>query len=208
MQNTTRIGIIGGSFNPVHIAHLIIAERFREEMGLGHVYFVPAFVSPFKTSERFYKGATAEQRCQMVRLAIATNAFFSVNESEIQRKEVSYTIDTVNYFLEQFPNANIYLLIGADQARDFQKWKHWQEILMKVQLCIARRPGYLSDEDERKILSMLRVGEKLPRWLEAPLMEISATEIRRRVSEGRSIRYMVPEAVENYILSEKLYAEL
>jgi nicotinate-nucleotide adenylyltransferase len=202
------IGIIGGSYNPPHIAHLIIADRFTEQMALDRTFFVPAYRSPFKLGDDAMENTSSEQRLAMMRAAIESHPQFEVETVELEREEISYTINTVMYVEERFPKATLHLLVGGDQAAAFTKWKDWQEILKRVQLCIARRPYTISPEVERAIAFHLSLGDKSPRWIEAPILAISSTEIRQRVSVGQSIRYLVPDKVEQYIYDCGLYKTL
>jgi nicotinate-nucleotide adenylyltransferase len=204
-----RIGIIGGSYNPPHIAHLIIADRFSEQMRLDATYFVPAYRSPFKLGDDSVDTTTSEQRLDMLRLATEHHPSFEVETFETDRHDVSYTIETVRYFhrtkFADRDDVELFLLVGGDQAAAFTKWKHWQEILTLVQLCIARRPHTISPEVERAIAFHLSTDGKLPVWIEAPILAISSTEIRNRVAHNQSIRFLVPHTVEQYILDNGLY---
>jgi nicotinate-nucleotide adenylyltransferase len=201
-----KIGIIGGSYNPPHIAHLIIADRFTEQMGLDYTYFVPAYRSPFKIADDSLETTTSQQRVDMLGLATELNEKFEVETIEIEREGVSYTIDTVRYFREKFgADAELFLLVGGDQAAAFTKWKEWEEIIRLVQLCIARRPYTVSPDVERAITFHLSTDERSPVWIDAPILAVSSTEIRQRVSLGNSIHYLVPENVEQYIQHNVLY---
>lgn len=200
------IGIIGGSYNPPHLAHLIIADRFAEQMNLDYVYFVPAYRSPFKITDDSADSSTTQQRLDMLDLATESNRKFGVDTFEIERAEVSYTIDTVKYFQEKCGDkARLHLLVGGDQAAAFTKWREWQEILRRVQLCIARRPYTISPDVERAIAFHLSIDNRSPIWIEAPILAVSSTEVRERVAAGQSIRYLVPESVEQYIYHNGLY---
>ncbi len=201
-----KIGIIGGSYNPPHIAHLIIADRFTEQMGLDFTYFVPAYRSPFKIAEDSFESTTSEQRLDMLRLAIESNEKFEVDTVEIDREGVSYTIDTLNYFRDKFgADAEFFLLVGGDQAAAFTKWKDWEEITQRVQICIARRPHTIAPDVERAIAFHLSTDERSPVWIEAPILAVSSTEVRSRISAGESIHYLVPESVRQYIYHNNLY---
>lgn len=206
-----RIGIMGGSFNPIHIAHLIIAERFVEEMQLKKCYFIPSFVSPFKSNELADYSISAEHRLKMVKLAVANNNKFEVDSFEISRTGISYTIDTVKYYCNRFPNATLFLFIGEDQLSEFPKWRNWQEILKLCNLCVARRPDNKTidnsekEEDSKKISEKLIINSREPMWVDVPQLELSATDIRRRVFLDMSIKYLVPFEVEKYISKFKLY---
>lgn len=201
-----KIGIIGGSYNPPHIAHLIIADRFTEQMNLDYTYFVPAYYSPFKIADDFLEATTSQQRVDMLRLATELNEKFEVETIEIERRGVSYTIDTVRYFKEKFgDDTELFLLVGGDQAAAFTKWKDWEEIIRQVQLCIARRPYTISPDVERAIAFHLSTNDRLPVWIEAPILAVSSTEIRQRIAGGQSVHYIVPENVEHYIRHNDLY---
>ncbi len=198
-----RIGIIGGSFNPIHIAHLIIADRFCDQVALDRCIFVPAAQSPFKINDANL--ASAEHRLAMVKLAIAQHPRFSASDIEIKRGGVSYTIDTIRTIQAQNPEASVSLLIGSDQAIEFVRWKEWQSICREAQLCIVRRPFLLTPEMEQRISENLTVDGNAPLWITAPLLELSSTEIRQRVAAGMSINYLTVKAVRDFIFSQGLY---
>jgi len=199
-----RIGIFGGSFDPVHLGHLLIAEKFAQDMKLDVVKFIPAKVSPFKLS---YTPTSDKHRLEMLRLAVGSNERFEVDSLELERGGVSYTIDTVASLRSVEPDAEYYMLIGVDSLKDFKKWKSPEELLRSVSLVVARRGGEAPPEWSE--LSGLAIPEVLSgiqeRVLDLPAMEISSTDIRRRVERGRSIRYLVPSGVEVYIHSHGLY---
>lgn len=198
----TRLGIFGGSFNPVHLAHLIIADRFVEQVGLERCYFVPAAHPPLKPPGA-YQLAPARDRLAMVEAAIGGHPRFVLDTCEVERGGISYTIDTVAYFRQRFPEAELFLLIGADQVLEFHLWHRWRELLQLVRLCIAPRPSVPRGQFRRR-LSQLQVAT--PILLEVPLLEISSSDIRQRLARGLSVRYLVPEAVWHYIHERGLYA--
>lgn len=199
-----RIGIFGGSFDPVHQGHLLIAEQFAEDMRLDVVKFIPAKISPFKLG---YTPTSDKHRLEMLRLAIGSNKRFEVDSLELDRGGVSYTIDTVATLRGVEPDAEYYMLIGADSLRDFKKWKSPEELLVSVSLVVARRGGDAPPQwSELSGLATPEVLEGIQeRVLDLPAMEVSSTDIRRRVEQGRSIRYLVPSGVEVYIHSHGLY---
>lgn len=199
-----RIGLVGGSFNPIHIAHLIIADRFVEQMELDVCYFVPANQSPFKAGVAV-ADATPQQRLEMVRRAIGQHPRFRPSDVEIDRGGISYTIDTVRHFTNEHPGAIVHLLIGSDQAIEFVRWKEWDSIVRESQLCIVRRPFLLTPEQEQRMTENLTIDGKQPIWVSAPLLEISSTEIRHRVTNGRTINYMTVKNVRDYIAEQGLY---
>jgi len=202
-----RIGIIGGSFNPIHVAHLIIADRFVEQCALDTCIFVPAHQSPFKVGGRGHRDPSARQRFEMVQAATSLNVRFDVSSAEIDRGGVSYTIDTVRELRAVQPNAELFLLIGSDQAIEFVGWKDWQDICRMAQLCIVRRPFLLTHEMEVRTTERLTVDGRSPRWINAPLLELSSTEIRERVAAGLSVNYLTVKAVRDYISEHGLYSD-
>ncbi|MEY2718974.1 MAG: hypothetical protein RLZZ273_340 [Bacteroidota bacterium] len=204
MSSTTqRIGIIGGSFNPIHFAHLIIADRFVDQLHLDACFFVPAFQSPFKVGDKGL--ASPSDRVAMVSLATEQHPRFHVSTLEVDRQGVSYTVETLRMLSEQFPGARLHLLIGSDQAIEFVRWKEWQDICRMAQLCIVRRPFMLTPEQEQRITEQLTIDDHPPVWVQAPLLEISSTDIRNRVAEGKSINYQTVKAVRDYIEEKRLY---
>lgn len=199
-----KIGIYGGSFNPVQNAHLLIAELFCESMDLDKCIFIPASVSPFK-SEDDYSEISDNDRLKMLEMAIEDNPKFEADDFELTKGGVSYSINTIDHLIKKYPESAFYLLIGGDHAGVFTDWKDWQEILKKTYLCIAQRPDTFSEDDKKEIEEKLTVDNKKLLWLDTPLIEISSTEIRKRAAENKTIRYMVPKKVEQYIGSHNLY---
>ncbi len=197
-----RIGIVGGTFDPVHLGHLMIAEQFADYVGLDRVILVPASRSPFKVDVP--NVSSPSHRLAMLQRAIGGNPRFSLDEWELRRGGTSYTIDTVEHFKRQFPDAELFLLIGADQARQFHEWRDRRRILTMTQLCIVRRHGTRLDV---RVQQELTLGGRPPILVDCPLLELSSTEIRRRVAAGRSIRYLTPDAVADYIYEHSLYRD-
>jgi nicotinate-nucleotide adenylyltransferase len=199
-----RIGIFGGSFDPIHLGHLLIAEQFLSELSLDMVKFVPAKISPFKQG---YTPTSDKHRLEMLKLAIGAHRSFEVDPIEIQRGGVSYTIDTVEQLQSAEPDATWFLLIGADSLRDFKKWKSPEKLLRCVQLVVARRGG-CPEPDWKELQGLvseqaLRAIEQIR--LDIPVVEISSSSIRKRIEQNRSIRYLVPAPVEVYIKEHQLY---
>ncbi|CUU02476.1 nicotinate-nucleotide adenylyltransferase [Candidatus Thermokryptus mobilis] len=192
-----KIGIFGGTFNPPHYGHLIVAEFIREEVGLDKIIFIPCSIPPHKQNDEYlFQIASPEHRFEMVKLATTGNKFFEVSDVEINRGGVSYTIDTVNYFVSNFPKEKFYLLIGADQFAEFHTWRKPDEIVQKVNLIVFNRPGFVIPQTE---------FSKFATFITIPNIEISASTIRKRIKLGKSIKYLVPPAVEEYIFANKLY---
>lgn len=186
-----KIGILGGTFNPIHIGHLILAEEAREKLSLDKVIFVPSFLPPHKDNSDI---APANMRLAMVKMAIRGNKCFSFSDTEIKRDGKSYTIDTVKEFKARFPKDDLYFIIGSDLLKYLDDWKDLGEITQIVKFIVATRPGYPL--------------EKIPgyiRTVATRAVDISAFEIREQVKMRRSFRYLVPESVFNYIVRKGLY---
>ncbi|ARA93042.1 nicotinate-nicotinamide nucleotide adenylyltransferase [Rhodothermaceae bacterium RA] len=190
-----QVGLYGGSFNPPHLAHLIIAEHVREQFGLDAVWWVPSFQPPHKE-----RGALVApvHRLAMTRLATAGHPAFRVSDLEIRRGGVSYTVETLRVLQEAHPNVAFSLVIGGDSLRDFDTWHRPDEIVERVPLLVYRRPGVETGVLDPAVAARVQ-------FTRAPLIEISGTDIRRRCREGRSIRYLVPEPVRHYIEEHGLY---
>lgn len=196
-----RLGIYGGTFDPIHIGHLRIAEEGREQMGLDRVLFVPNQVSPFKTDRTVTPGAA---RLEMVRLAIAGNPAFTASDIEIRREGPSYAVETLRALQGEFPGAELFFLTGADAIRDLPDWREPEALLLLARFVGATRPG--SDRDE-VLLALPESWRARITFIEMPGLDISGTNLRERVQAGRSIRYLVPAAVGEYINRHGLYAE-
>ncbi len=199
----TRIGIFGGSFDPIHMGHLVLAEQCRDQLGLDEVRFVPAFISPLKQQAR---PAPPKDRVEMVKLATGGNPAFVCDTIELDRQGVSYTIDTVRAFQAGDPDAKFFLLMGADSVADLPKWKEPSELLALVAIGAIGRGGVGEPpwESIQSLVSPERWRE-LQHCVAAPALEISSTDLRQRIASGRSIRYLVPPAVEMYIQQQRLY---
>lgn len=192
-----RYGILGGTFDPIHVGHLVIAQAALQEFRLDKICFVPSGQPPHKN------GVTGgEHRYQMTMLATIDNPHFMVSRVELDRSGYSYTFDTVRYFAEQFrQQRELFFITGADVLPELHKWHRYQELLQSCRFVVATRPGFslqntynLTTEDIGRI-----------NYLEIPLLEISSTDIRRRVQTGRPIKYLVPSGVESYIYKHGLY---
>lgn len=197
-----RIGIFGGTFNPIHIAHLFFAKVFCQSEGLERLFFVPARVSPFKTETNEFE-IPYLQRLHLLKLALEDEPDFYLDQFEIQKNKVSYSIDTIKHFIDMFNNADIFIMIGLDQAAEFKKWKDWKDILKLVHLRVFNRAGTKSDIN--KIIENLKGYGNDPKQIEAPLIDISSQYIRQLIKQHKSIKYLVPKRVEDYIEKNKLY---
>jgi nicotinate-nucleotide adenylyltransferase len=187
-----RLGIFGGTFDPPHLGHLIAAEKVRELCKLDQILFIPVFAPPHKSGRAIL---SAGHRAEMTRLATLGNDRFAVSDIEIKREGNSYTIDT----LEQLANqeTELSLIIGYDQLAMFKTWRRYQDILALSHVIVVARSG------SETLIDPDLLGRVL--LIELPLIEIASTNIRERVREGRSIRYLVPEPVREYIAREELY---
>jgi nicotinate-nucleotide adenylyltransferase len=200
-----RIGFFGGSFDPVHYGHLLLAESCREQCRLDEVWFVPAAVPPHKRSD---DRAEAKHRVAMLELAIAGNAAFRVSTIELDRGGVSFTVDTLSDIKsQQPPDAELFLLLGGDSVHDFPTWREPQRILDLATPVAVSRAGSPSPDfsDLAGLVTPERLDEIRRHTVEMPLVEFSSTEIRTRVAAGRSVRYMTPRAVEVYVAEQGLY---
>jgi nicotinate-nucleotide adenylyltransferase len=190
-----RLAIYGGAFNPPHIGHLITVECVREQLRLDGIYLVPSAQPPNKAGVTL---APAEDRLKMTTLAIEGAREMAVSDIEVRRSGVSYTVDTIMALGTQFPDALLMLIIGSDNFLEFQTWKSPTEILARVQLVVMNRPGFPVDQAHHELA-------RLATFVKVPQIGISSSDIRRRVKLGRSIRYLVPPAVEEYIRQNNLY---
>lgn len=198
-----KIGIFGGTFDPIHVGHLLLAEQARETGELDRVVFMPAHVSPFKIGTSM---ETGEQRYEMVSLAIAGNPYFTISDLEVKAAEVSYTVNTLKQCRAIYgEDAELCLILGTDAFLDMDRWYMAEEILKEYPILVGNRPG----RREMELIDTIwrfkeRFGSRVVR-VDMPRQDISSTDIRQRVAEGKSIKYLVPGAVEEYILTEKLY---
>lgn len=191
------IGLFGGSFNPPHLGHLIVAETVREQFDLDQIWWVPAFSPPHKADATL---TSPGHRLEMTRRATEDNPAFVVSDIEVHRAGTSYTFDTVRILQETYPIHTFSLIIGGDSLHNFGAWYQPEEIVARVPLLVYRRPGAADVPG----LSFL---EGRMYFAQAPLIEISGTEIRARVQDGLSIRYLVLDAVQAYIEERELYVK-
>lgn len=199
-----RVGIFGGTFDPVHLGHLILAEQCREQGRLDEVWFVPAAHPPQKDVAAITR---FEQRVEMLSLAIAGHAAFRIDELEKERSGPSYTADTLAELHHRHPKHDYFLLVGSDTLGDLPYWHEPVRLLELAGLLVVARPNHpvLTAEQLR---AKLRLPNDVPVRLDAvevPLIDISSRDLRRRAAAGRSLRYFLPRAVECYIHEKRLY---
>jgi len=201
-----RAGIFGGSFDPIHVGHLILAERARAERALDRVLFIPAGRPPHKPRQPL---APARDRLEMVRLAVRGNPAFEPSSIELDRDGPSYTLLTVRELRAQIGSADeLFLVLGADSVRDIPNWWRASELVREVDIIAFDRPACTVEQAVDGLVKHFGrtwADRVLELKVDAPLLGISATEIRERLARGRSIRYMVPEAVRAYIMERGLY---
>jgi nicotinate-nucleotide adenylyltransferase len=188
-----RIGLFGGSFDPVHLGHLLVAEAAREELGLARLFFVPAAQSPFKPERQ---PTPPRKRLCLLRLALAGWHWCEIDEQEIQRGGISYTIETVRDYVARFPGAEIFYLVGADHVPLLQKWRAADELAHLVQFVVIPRPGQATSPLPPPFRGQQLVGFPLA---------VSSSQIRARVKAGLPLEPLVPSAVAEAIRNNGLY---
>ncbi len=187
-----KIGLYFGSFNPIHIGHLIIANTLYDRTDLDEVWFVVSPQNPLKKRQSL---AHEHDRLRMVELAIEDNFHFRASDVEFRMPRPSYTIDTLTYLSEQYPQHQFCLFLGSDNLGQLKKWKNYEQILAHYPIFVYPRPG------EKKEFELSNIN-----LIEAPLLDISATFIRKSIEEGKSVRYLLPESVADYIRDKKLFS--
>lgn len=199
-----RLGLLGGTFDPVHYGHLLLAEYCREACGLDQIWFVPTNAPPHKNRDDL---TAPRQRLEMLELAIGGHQPFAVSSLEVDRGGVSYTVDTLQQLRDQDPSRELFFLLGADSLKDLPQWREPARICELATPVVVRRPG--STEPDFACLAGLVNADRLATFekyqARMPQIELSSTEIRRRVRAGQSIRFQTPRAVEKYIESAGLY---
>lgn len=202
-MNHMKIGIMGGTFDPIHIGHLLLGEFAYENFHLDEIWFLPNGNPPHKTTDE--SGVSLDDRIEMVKLATDDVPYFRMNLYEASSKKHSYTYSTMRALREMYPEHEFFFILGADSLFSIEQWKNFREIFPSCTILAAMR----DDKDTESMQAQIRyLNEKYGadiRLLQAPLVEISSTTIRRRAEKGLSIRYMVPDVVSEYIQSNALY---
>ncbi len=194
-----KIGLLGGTFDPIHIGHLVAAEWTRTEQGLDEIWFMPSASPPHKSRVR---DASPEQRLEMARLATKDNPCFQVTDIEIARGGTSYSYDTVMHLKRLYPQHQFYFIIGADMVAYLPHWHQIDQLVKEISFIGLERPGVSLDNARlpQHLWQAVRISPM-------PQMDISSTNIRERIRKGQSIRYLVPDAVESYIKENRLYED-
>lgn len=187
-----RVGIMGGTFNPIHTGHLIMAEQVITQLGLDEILFMPNNIPPHIDSKTAIDGET---RAKLIELAIADNPKFLLERFELERGGVSYSYDTIKQLRENYPDVDFYFIIGGDEVAYLPKWHRIDELLKIVTFVAVKRVGFDTTTPYPVI------------WVDVPLIEISSTIIRERIRKHQSIRYLVPQAVAKFIEEQKLYQD-
>lgn len=204
-----KIGVFGGSFDPVHYGHLLVAQQCVEAVGLDKLLFVPVAHSPLKSHAPV---ADDKARCEMLMLAIADHPQFELSKIEIERGQISFTVDTLQQLRQDWPDAELFLLIGLDSLVDFDRWKQPREILELAQLLVLDRPGTCPETAAKAwtVLANLAppavVAQAQAALLQSQRFDFSSTDLRQRIASGQSIRFRTSRAVEKYIQTQNLYA--
>lgn len=198
------LGIIGGTFNPIHYGHLMAAEFARMEYHLDTVIFMPAYIPAHKEGEDILE---AKYRYSLVKMAIGDNPAFQVSDLEMKRKGISYTIDTIDHFLKIYPDWNISFIMGMDSLLQMNTWKDIHRLAGLCHFIVVTRPGYEIDMEPELRAKLPDILWEHVSYLEIPGMDISSTEIRTRIRAGKTIKYLLPAAVEGFIHEHRLYRE-
>ena len=186
-------GIMGGTFNPVHYGHLIMAETVQNSLHADGMLFIPARDHPFKADQEL---SNYDERCQMLNMAVNSNDRFLIEEPP---ENMPYTFDLVEYLRGRYPHAELFLVIGSDIIHEFSSWYKHEELEDSIRIVIAARPGFELNAHKNSVA--LRSAERIM----IPQLDISSSEIRRRVKAGLSIRYLLPDTVEKFIRENSLY---
>ena len=198
MARLKGLGILGGTFNPVHLGHLVLAEQARELLNLKKIMFVPTNIRPYKSVKTL---ASAQERYHMLNQAIKGNPYFETSNFEINKGGVSYSVETVKQFRQRYRNITLYFIIGSDFLEEFSIWKDLDKIGKICKFVIAQRPGH-------PIRKFPLAAQKLLKRIQTitiSSLDISSSDIRNRIKRNKTIRYLVPGQVRKYIVKNKLY---
>lgn len=204
MMKREKIGVLGGSFNPIHLGHLIMAQDAEEAFDLDRIIFIPAAIPPHKLTQM---SVTPEQRLDMVKLALADRVSWEVSDSEIRRGGVSYSIDTIRHLKSVYPEAELYFIIGGDTLPELHTWKEISHLIDLCRFITMVRPGFEPQTLRHADLKLdhRHLDDLIKRVTVGHVIGISSTDVRMHVAKNESIRYLVPDAVERYIREHRLY---
>lgn len=201
-----RIGIMGGTFDPIHYGHLVLAEYIKCEFVLDKIVFIPTGIPPHKIG---LKISSNDDRYEMTSLAIASNPDFEISDIEMNSKEISYTINTLRKLKSQMdPETELFFITGADAIFDLEFWKDVDLLLASFHIIAGTRPGHKNRELDQRITMLNEKYHSDIQMVEIPDIAVSSTDIRNRVREGKTVKYLVPESIEKFIIEHGLYKGL
>ncbi|MDD4803289.1 MAG: nicotinate-nucleotide adenylyltransferase [Syntrophomonas sp.] len=204
MQQFNNIGILGGTFDPIHYGHIVAAECVRDALQLDRIIFIPAARPPHKTPGEILD---SQHRLEMVKLAVKDNPYFVVSELEINRSGLSYTVDTIAVFQQKCPQTKIFFIIGVDALLLINTWKDYERLASMCSFAVVTRPGYQLNRDSEAFRDIPPEVLNKIHLLQVPGLYISSSHIRQRVGRGQTIKYLLPPAIEDYIREHDLYQE-
>lgn len=202
VKKKKKIGIMGGTFDPLHIAHLISAETVKEKLNLDFIIFVPSGDPPHKKNRKI---TNKQDRFNMVMLGTLDNNYFKVSDIEMKRNGFSYTSDTLEYFKKIYEKDEFYFIMGADVFITIESWHNTKKLFELSKLVVTTRPSTDQSEIDELIDSISKIEKVEITKIQIPALDISSTDIRRRLKQNDSIKYLVPEKVEMYIYKNELY---
>lgn len=198
-----KVGIMGGTFDPIHLGHLVVANEVLNMYKLDEIIFIPAGIPPHKIGI----GASSWDRYLMVTMATLSNAKFKVSDIEINNPGKSYTLNTLRELTKLYKDTEFYFITGTDAVIDLPNWHEPEKVLSLCKFIAVSRPGISKDTVEKKIIEIKNKFNGDIELLQVPMLQISSTDIRDRFKKGISAKYMLPESVEQYIIKNKLYLE-
>lgn len=208
--NKKRVGILGGTLNPIHNGHLLIAEQAYYQYQLKYVQFMPSGNPPHKSGKTILSG---QHRANMTKLAIADNRHFQYSDLELTREGIIYTSDTLRILCKEHPDTEYYFILGADSLFSFETWHEPEEILKRSVIIVAGRPDTINpeispeDKISEQITYLIKKYNCKIEYMNSPLFDVSSTAIRSMISNQKSVRYLIPSAVEQYIYENNLYKD-
>lgn len=197
-----KIGILGGTFDPIHMGHMFVAEAARDAFDLNKVLFIPTGDPPHKKSSRL---ASGKDRITMIQKAIYDNSTFHLDTREVERTGTTYTIDTITELKKVYPHDQLFFIIGGDTLLELETWRNFPAVAKLCDFIVYQRLGYRKHEQEEEALRLQQTYKTHIHFVEGPYLEISSKDIRRRLEKKQTIRYLVPDEVFIYIKEHKLY---